>query len=192
MYYRLGDYIPLASSVKGLPTENGFAGQGWWPSGISPGSPAISGVLAFIGGVDPYTGDKLHEVTDESMDRALNLAKFTYDIFSPPSIRSGNWDKTLKAIDGTKNFAGRKVDVSKLIMGKILGLKIDGYNMDQETLSKRFQDGQITRDYQAVIAKYKREEMRSGNPDYESMDADLLDLETRMREELDELYKVED
>ena len=192
VYYRLGDYIPLASTVKGLPTNNGFMGMDWWPSGLTPSSPLISGVVALLGGVDPYTGNKLHEITDDSVDRALNLAVFGYNIFSPPAVRSANWDKTVKALSGDVNFAGRKVDVTHLLFANILGLRVETFNADQEALSKMFQNKQLTRDYAAAIAKYKREEMRSGNPNYAAMDEEIQSLRAELQDELNRLYNLEE
>lgn len=192
VYYRLGDYIPLASSTKGLATGNGFAGQDWWPQGLQPSSPLLSGIIGLIGGVDPYTGDPLHEVGDSNMDKAFELAKFSYDIFSPPIIRSGNFDKAMAAYDGDVNFAGQKVDVSKLLFAQVLGLKVVGYNIDQENATREFLDSQATRDFKAAISKAKRDEMRSGNPNWKKLDEITRDYEDQLIEELNRIYKTEE
>jgi len=148
--------------------------------------------VALLGGVDPYTGNKLHEITDDSVDRALNLAVFGYNIFSPPAVRSANWDKTVKALSGDVNFAGRKVDVTHLLFANVLGLRVETFNADQEALSKMFQNKQLTRDYAAAIAKYKREEMRSGNPNYAAMDEEIQSLRAELQDELNRLYNLEE
>lgn len=190
VYYRLGDYVPLASSTKGMATNNGFAGQDWWPQGLQPGSPILSAVLALIGGVDPYTGDPLHEVGDSNMDKALELAKFSYDVFAPPIIRAGNFEKAAAAYSGDVNFAGQKVDVGKLLFAQVLGLKVVGYNIDQEHATRAFLDSQATRDYKAAIAKAKRDETRSGNPNWKKLDEITRDYEDQLIEELNKIYKT--
>jgi len=192
VYYRLGDYIPLASSTKALATENGFMGMDWWPQGLQPSSPALSAIIALIGGVDPYTGDPLHMVADSSLDKAATNAKFMYDVFTPPIIRSGNFEKISAAIDGDVNFAGQQVNVSKLLFAQVLGLKVVDYNIDQEMATRSFLDSQLTRDYQAAISKAKRDEMRSGDPDWKSLDLDIIGYEEELREELDKIYKLEE
>ena len=192
VYYKLGDYIPLASTVKGLPTNNGFAGQDWWPQGLQPGGPFITAILASIGGVDAFTGEKLHDETDGSFDKAMNVGEQLLNVATPPWLRTSNIEKSIDAIQGTTNFAGRKQDVARLIVGNILGLKIDGYNVEQEMLSKSYKDSQLTRDFGAAMNRIKREETRSGNPDYEGMNAAMQELQTDLYDKLNELYKLEE
>ena len=192
VYYKLGDYIPLASTVKGLPTNNGFAGQDWWPQGLQPGGPFITAILASIGGVDAFTGEKLHDETDGSFDKAMNVGEQLLNVATPPWLRTSNIEKSIDAIQGTTNFAGRKQDVARLIVGNILGLKIDGYNVEQEMLSRSYKDSQLTRDFGAAMNRIKREETRSGNPDYEGMNAAMQELQADLYDKLNELYKLEE
>jgi hypothetical protein len=192
VYYKLGDYIPLASTVRGLPTNNGFAGQDWWPQGLQPGGPLLTAIVATIGGVDAFTGEKLYSETDSNFDNIMTIGEQLLNVATPPWLRTSNIEKSIDAIQGTTNFAGRKQDVARLIVGNILGLKIDGYNVEQEMLSKSYKDSQLTRDFGAAMNRIKREETRSGNPDYEGMNAAMQELQTDLYDKLNELYKLEE
>ena len=192
VYYKLGDYIPLNSTVKGLPTENGFLGQSWWPQGLQPGGPFLTAIINTIGGTDPFTGDPLHDATDDNVDKLWNNATSLYNTFSPPFLRSGNIDKVKQAWDGDVNFAGREQDVARLLVANILGFKVEGYNIAQEMASKQFADSALVRDYRSAIAKAKREEMRSGSPNFKKLDEAVRGLELELLKKRRELLKVEE
>ena len=191
VYYKLGDYIPLASSVRGLPTNNGFMGQDWWPQGLQPGGPFLTAIIASLGGVDAFTGEKLHKTTDTDIQKALNVGEQILNAATPPWARTSNVKKIIDITEGNVNFAGREQDVARLIIANILGLKVDGYNIDQEMLSRQFKNSQLVRDFSAAMNSIKREEMRSGNPDYQGMDEAMKELQVKLYEEINELYKTE-
>ena len=191
VYYKLGDYIPLASSVRGLPTNNGFMGQDWWPQGLQPGGPFLTAIIASLGGVDAFTGEKIHKTTDTDIQKALNVGEQILNAATPPWARTSNVKKIINAAEGNVNFAGREQDVARLIIANILGLKVDGYNVDQEMLSRQFKNSQLVRDFSAAMNSIKREEMRSGNPDYQGMDEAMKELQVKLYEEINELYKTE-
>lgn len=190
VYYRLGDYIPLASTAKGLP--NGFAGQDWWPGGLTPGGPFINAIIGIVGGTDPYTGDPIHQPTDGNADKLMNVAKFGYDLFAPPMVRSSNYEKVTDAIDGKVGVTGREIGISNLIFSKIMGLKAFDYNVDEEAAFRDIRQSQIVRDYKAAISKAKREELRRGYPDYESLNAEIESLTAEMYEEYNKIYKIDE
>jgi hypothetical protein len=191
VYYKLGDYIPLASSVRGLPTNNGFMGQDWWPQGLQPGGPFLTAIISSLGGVDAFTGEKLHKTTDTDIQKALNVGEQILNAATPPWARTSNVKKIIDITEGNVNFAGREQDVARLIIANILGLKVDGYNVDQEMLSRQFKNSQLVRDFSAAMNSIKREEMRSGNPDYQGMDEAMKELQVKLYEEINELYKTE-
>ena len=82
--------------------------------------------------------------------------------------------------------------MARLIIANILGLKVDGYNIDQEMLSRQYKDSQLVRDFGAAMNSIKREEVRSGNPDYEGMDKAMQTLRAELYKEINELYKTEE
>jgi len=190
VYYRLGDYIPLASTAKGLP--NGFAGQDWWPGGLTPGGPFVNAIIGMVAGVDPYTGDSIHEPTDGNFDKLINNVKFGYDLFSPPMARSSNIEKVVDAAEGKVGITGREPGVSNLIFSKILGLKGLDFNVDEQAAFKDIEYKGVIRDYKTAISKAKREELRRGYPDYEALDAEIESLTQEMYDEYNRIYKIEE
>jgi hypothetical protein len=159
---------------------------------LQPGGPFLTAIIASLGGVDAFTGESIHESTDTNMQKALSIGEQMLNTATPPWARTSNVKKIIDVAEGNINFAGRKQDVSRLLISNILGLKIDGYNMQQEILSRKYKDSQLVRDFSAAMNKIKREEVRSGNPDYQGMDKAMQELRVRLEEELDELYKREE
>ena len=191
VYYRLGDYVPLASTAKGLP--NGFMGQDWFPSGFTPGGPFVHMILGLSGGVDPYTGDKIHKPTDGSWDKFVNNAVMVYDLFSPPFMRSQNVETIRDAMLGNVNpWTGKEVDLANLIFARIGGLKVVDFNVKEEAVSREFERSDVTRKYKAAIKRLYRDEMSKGYPDYEAMNEEIRELYEEMYEEYDRIYKIED
>ena len=191
VYYRLGDYVPLASTAKGLP--NGFMGQDWFPSGITPGGPFIHAILGMSGGIDPYTGDKIHKPTDDNWDKLFNNGVMAYNLFSPPFMRSQNLEAVKDAFQGNVHpWSGKEVNLANLIFAKIGGLKVVDYNVDEVAAIREIEASEVTRKYQAAINRAQREEMAKGYPDYEALDAEIEELYEEMYEEYDRIYKTQD
>ena len=58
--------------------------------------------------------------------------------------------------------------------------------------SKQFADSALVRDYRSAIAKAKREEMRSGSPNFKKLDEAVRGLELELLKKRRELLKVEE
>ena len=180
VYYRLGDYIPLASSVKGLP--NGFLGQSWIPQAITPGGPFVSAIAGLVAGVDPYTGNSLDKPTDTNLDKLWNRAKFAYDTATPPAISSRQLARVQDIIDEKKGVTGALP--SGLPLARMFGLKFYDYNVDEALAMQGFAAKRIEREFKDEIRKLKRDEMRKGTPDYAGLTEAITKLEARMREKM--------
>lgn len=180
VYYRLGDYIPLASSVKGLP--NGFMGQSWIPQAITPGGPFVSAIAGLVAGIDPYTGKDLHKATDTNLDKLWNISKFAYDTATPPAVSSRQLARVQDIIDEKKGVTGALP--SGLPLARMFGLKFYDYNVDEALAMQGFAAKRIEREFKDEIRKLKRDEMRKGTPDYAGLTEAITKLEARMREEM--------
>lgn len=180
VYYRLGDYIPLASSVKGLP--NGFMGQSWIPQAITPGGPFVSAIAGLVAGIDPYTGKDLHKATDTNLDKLWNISKFAYDTATPPAVSSRQLARVQDIIDEKKGVTGALP--SGLPLARMFGLKFYDYNVDEAQAMQGFAAKRIEREFKDEIRKLKRDEMRKGTPDYAGLTEAITKLEARMREEM--------
>ena len=180
VYYRLGDYVPLASSVKGLP--NGFLGQSWIPQAVTPGGPFISAIAGLVAGIDPYTGKDLHKATDTNLDKLWNIAKFSYDTAIPPAVSSRQIARVQDILDEKKGVTGAMP--SGLPLARMFGLKFYDYNVDESQAMQVFAAKRIEREFKDEIRKLKRDEMRKGTPDYAGLTEMIQKLETRMREEM--------
>ena len=182
-YFKLGDYIPLASTFRGTP--GGTFGFDWWPQGFSANGPlmVIAGALM---SVDPYTGRTTKDPTESFTDTGLRNLGLVYDTFAPPALSGRNASKLSDALAGDKNIAGR--DISPLFAARALGLKVYDPTISEQSMFMRSEVRRIKRDYGIAISRLKREEGRSGAPDYDRLYENLTSLREDMLEEIDKVY----
>jgi len=181
VYYRLGDYVPMASAAKGLP--NGFMGQSWFPGALTPSGPMVSAVIGLVGGVDPYTGKSIHKPTDSDWDKFVNAGMFAYDIITPPAVSS----KQLKSIVdiASEKTGPTGAPVSDLAIARTFGLKLYEFNVDEAAYYRSVEIRKLQRDYKAAMNKAAREEYRKGYPDRVALEKEISELRDRMMEAID-------
>jgi hypothetical protein len=180
VYYKLGDYFPVASITKGLP--NGFMGQSWFPSMITPSGPFVSVIASTVLGVDTFTGKSIHQPTDTGWDKLWNSTKAGYDIFTPPAISSRQISRANDFFEGKEGITG--APPSGLVFARSFGLKLYDYNVTEEEAKQDLNAKRVEREFKAAMTKAKRDEYRKGYPDYEALDKELEDLQTRMEKEI--------
>ena len=183
VYFRLGDYIPLSSTVRGTPA--GFMGYEGWPGGFTPNGPLVSLAGMFLN-TNTYTGKKLNDPTDSAFDVTLTNAGLMLDMFLPPMVSTRNIGKVIDYTTGEQTISGR--DMTSLFAARALGLKFYDPNVTEEMMYKRIEEKQLKRDYGIAVSRAKREEMRSGAPDFDRLYKEIDSLNTEMREEIDKLY----
>jgi hypothetical protein len=188
-YYRLGDYIPLASTFGAMP--NPTYGQDWMPSGFAPSGPLLSAMTIVLAGVDPYTGEKISAATDTNAQDAWNRTLKIWDTIAPPIPSSSNFNRLTDYIEGNQDWMGNPPDGAELLFSKIMGLKVVQFDAFEESQIREIRESELTREYGSAIRKLQRGEMRAGAPDYESLMAEMNELQTRMQEEINEVYKRE-
>lgn len=189
-YYKLGDYIPLVSTFASTPT--GFLGFEGWPQGFKPGGPLVDGLTILMTGLNPYTGKSLYESTDPGIAKFGQIFEGLTDMFVPPWLQSYSRDQVKDAITGDFDIVGNEASLAKALASRVMGLKVVDYNRAEEAAFRQIRESAIGREYKASIRKLQREEMRKGNPDYETMYAEIQDLELRMLEEVRKIYKIEE
>ena len=192
VYYRIGDYFPLATSFNGLP--NGFAGLDWWPSAVNPSGPLISGIAILAGGVNPYTGQKLSGPTDNTMDAFAERMYALYDTMGVPALRSTNISTMMDMAfeGGKKDVMGRELSWTYLALAKVGGLKLVEHSDAKEATLRKIRASVIMKEFGQAISKAKRDAVKTGAVDFEALDAEILDLYTRRQEEINEIYQIED
>ena len=183
VYYRLGDYIPMAALARGQ-GPNAFMGIDWWPSFATPTGPFVSAILAMVGGVDPYTGKPISSPTDDTLESLWKRSKYVASqMVLPPwasidETASKKMDAILKGrTDRTENYAA-------LQMARYAGLKLYDYNVDQAKVAQTRAAKAIMSEYKREIGKLRRAEARFENPDWEAFREKQDDLLLRMREEM--------
>jgi hypothetical protein len=181
VYYRLGDYIPLAAAAKGLPT--GFMGQSWWPGALTPNSPFLTAFMAMTTGVDSYTGKSIHQPTDTEWQKFKNVAKAGYDIAMPPAVNSRQLKAVDDILDEKTGITG--APVSNLALARMFGLKLYEYDVNESQAVQQVVSKKIEREFKEAMSKVKRDENRRGYPDYEELDRTLADLQERMQIQMD-------
>ena len=183
VYYRLGDYIPMAALARGQ-GPNAFMGIDWWPSFATPTGPFVSATLAMVGGVDPYTGKPISSPTDDTLESLWKRSKYVASqmVLPPWASIDETASKKMDAIltgrtDRTENYAA-------LQMARYAGLKLYDYNVDQAKVAQTRAAKAIMSEYKREIGKLRRAEARFENPDWEAFREKQDDLLLRMREEM--------
>lgn len=190
VYMRVGDYVPLASSVRGgLPNQ--FMGQDWWPQGMTPSNPFLS-IFTYAVGYDPFTGKRIWDGANTGADNALETAKRAASTFLPPAASHYNWERAKDLMDGTVGPTGKSPSAAFFLFGKIAGFKLENYNLAEEQYYRQLRGSQVFRDYKSAIAKARREEFRKGYPDYEALNTEVMGLYERMLEEYNDVMKFEE
>jgi hypothetical protein len=180
VYYKLGDYFPLASFTRGLP--NGMMGQSWIPAALTPSGPFVSGILGLVGGVDPYTGKSLHKPTDTELQKLWTSTKFAYDTATIPLINSRNISKVDDLVEGKTGITGN--EPSALPIARAFGMKFYDFNVTEQAAINDIVVKRIQKDFKSAMTKAKRDEYRKAYPDYDELDATLEELRTRMDKEV--------
>jgi hypothetical protein len=182
VYWRIGDAYPMASSLKGLP--NGAFGIDGLPQVLTPSNPIATMMMAFLGGVDPYTGDSIYEAADTTLDKIVTNALEAYDIMMPPMISVSNAKQVKGLAIGRTGITG--APTSPYVIARVFGLRLYQHNVDEQAEFKDIDESNIRRDFSTAINKAKREAVRNGSDDYEALDKELDKLEERMNRKLAE------
>jgi hypothetical protein len=180
VYYKLGDYFPMASFTRGLP--NGMMGQSWIPASLTPSGPFVSGILGLVGGVDPYTGKSLHKPTDTELQKLWTSTKFAYDTATIPLINSRNISKVDDIIEGKTGITGK--EPSSLPIARAFGMKFYDFNVTEQAAVNEIVVKRIGKDFKSAMTSAKRDEYRKAYPDYDALDEKLEELRTRMEAEI--------
>ena len=192
VYYKLGDYIPLASTFQASPTPVfGFEN---YPQGFKPSGPLVDSLLMILSGNNTFTGKSLYDTTDSDLTKTLRVGEALVDLVGvPPWLQRYSREDYFEAMDGTRDMTGQAATtVASAIASRFLGLKVVDFNAAEEAVYRQLEEKQVTRDYKAAIRKLQREEMRSGSPDYQALYADIQRLELELAEEVKKIYKIED
>lgn len=180
VYYRLGDYIPMASLARGLP--NGFMGQDWWPSAVTPTGPFVTSVIASLAGVDPYTGKPLSPPTEDMWGKFVDRGQVLAGQFVPPPVADFiNWTRVE---DIYKGRTDKTESYAALQFARWGGLKLYDFNVDQAAQAQSRAAKAIMSEYKQEISRLKRAEARFENPDWEGFRAKQQELLERMQEEM--------
>ena len=183
VYWKMGDYIPLVSTGRGVP--GGTFGYSNWPGGLAPSGPFVIAASMALS-VDAFTGRKTSDPTDTGMDTTMRNVGMVFDMFMPPVASNRNKDKLMKWIDGTKDFTGEPMD--GMFAARAFGFKFYNPTTDKERQIKSSSAKFIKRDYGMAISRARKAEYRKGTPDFAGLREELADLRKRRREELDELF----
>jgi len=179
VFYNVGKYMIPSSFGERVP--NGFMGQSWWPSFLSPGGPFVTAAVTVVGGVDPFDGRPLSPPTATNWEAASDRLKYMQSMFVPnlPIVNTRETDKFLDVISGrtdkTDNHAA-------LYFARLAGMRFYDYNLMQAEISQSRAAQAIMREYKAEISKIRRAEARLENPDWDSFYEKQTKLYERMIE----------
>lgn len=180
VYYPLGNWIPMASALKGQP--QGVMGIDWIPSMLTPSNPFLSVAIALLGGTDPYTGKDIYKVTDTDFEKLKTSAKFVYNTAMTPALSTKQFETAGAVLTGDKTITGSAVSTLPLL--RTLGLSLNTFNVDEQALYRGIEIQKLQREYRMAMRDAARKEAREGSPDYAALDEKLRELHARMVEDI--------
>lgn len=190
VYLRWGDYVPMASSVRGgMP--NSFMGIESWPQGMSPSNPFFT-LGATMFGFDTFRGESFFAPTNTSGDNVKEVLRRSYDLFAPPMASSTNYGKFEDLLNDKVGPTGDEKSAAMFLFSRIMGLKLVDYNLAEEEYFRGVRASKSAREFKAAINKMRRDEYAKGYPDYEELDAKIMELYEEMRQAYNEIYKIEE
>ena len=156
-YFKVGSFIPGGDVGRGN-DRNGFMGQSWIPSAVSPNGPFISAIAGAVLGVDPFTGMPISKSTDSQWEAFNKRAKFLVgQMVTPPALdpkRAGEaWDRIVNDKHGP---LGAEYDKT-IEVGKLLGLRFVQVNMREASMKQEKAIKAITNEYKKEMAAITKE-----------------------------------
>ena len=192
VYYHLGKYMFPSSLLDTSP--NGFMGQSWWPSAVTPGGPFLNTAIALTVGVDPYDGKPLSDATATNWDKAVDRAKFVQSTMAPnlPFLDIREFDKVADLIGGRTDLPENSLSMA---MARYVGLRMYNYNVDAELEKQDSAVKGIEAEYKRSISKLRKTMERKDEPDwdefYEKEEELLKRMDKRIAELRGEKYEEE-
>lgn len=180
VYYKLGDYIPMAGLTRTQP--NGLMGQDWFPSSITPTGPFVSTISAMVLGVDPYTGKPLSSPTDTNWEKFVDRSKAVAGQFVPQvGVDVLKWDRVNDIIKGR---ADKAENFEAMQMARWAGMKLYEFDVEESQAQQSRAAKAIMTEYQKEIRKIARAEARYERPDWNSFNERQAELLARMQTEM--------
>lgn len=189
VYYHLGKYMFTSSLLDTSP--NGFMGQDWWPSAITPTGPFITGITALVGNVDTFTGRPISSETDTNLEALGKRVSYMQGQFAP-NLPFVNAQETTKFLDAMQGRLDQPENASMLKMARYMGLRMYNYNVDSALAQQDRAAKAIEKQYKMEIAKLKRKQLLLEDPDWDTFFERQDELMKRLEERLAELRGEEE
>lgn len=180
VYYRLGDYLPWTSVARGQ--HNGFMGQEWFPSAITPTGPLVSTTIIALTGRDPYFGKELAPPTATQWEKLLASSREVAGlVLPPPAVDALRWDRIEDIAKGrtdkAEGFAAAQI-------ARWAGLKLYEFNEEKAGIAQARAVKAIMAEYKQEIGRLRRAEARFERPDWEGFARKQQELLERMQDEI--------
>lgn len=181
VFYNVGKYMIPSSFGERVP--NGFMGQSWFPSFLTPGGPFITAPIAAIGGVDPFNSQPLSPPTATNWEAASARLKYLQSLFVPnlPYVNLREVDRFTDAVSGRTD---KSDNYAELYFARLAGLRLYDYNVKQSKIDQNRAARAIMGEYKRELSKLRRAEARLETPDWESFREKQDDMLRRMQEEM--------
>ena len=200
VYWNIGKSVPMMSVFDPVAGKSAIFGQSWVPSSLNPGGPYVGLTAAILFGIDPFTGKKLSDATDDNFDAAINRMAGALNNMTPSLLQISGINKaegmrlkiygeTADYLKGIKGPTGDAKDA--LNIARFFGLSMYQYNKQETQFYNSQAAKKIKREFMTEINAYKREAAKRGYDDYEEMNKRLADLKKRMYEEMRKAQGVE-
>lgn len=185
VYWNIGKSIPMMSIFEPPQGNNKLFNSSWFPGFLTPSGPYITLTANLLFNTDPFTGKAITTEADTGFDKFGKYSAAVWDTFAPSPVASHFWKDAKKDWTDTRGPTGRGMD--HLYMARLFGLTAYEYDA---TEARFYQDAEvkaIKREYQDAINKAKRAELQKGVPDYEALDAEVVDLRERLQKRIAEI-----
>lgn len=189
VYYHAGKYLFASSLVDTSP--NGFMGISGFPAAITPGGPFVNGVLATVGGIDPFNGKPISDAVATDYEKVADRLVYLQSMMTP-NLPFVNAAETKKFLDIAKGRTDLPAGSTSLALARYLGLRMYSYNVDAEMEKQDNAAKAIESDYKRAISRLKRKTERMEDPDWDEFYAEEEKLLQRMEKRIAELRGEEE
>jgi Txe/YoeB family toxin of Txe-Axe toxin-antitoxin module len=105
---------------------------------------------------------------------------------------STNYGKFEDLLNDKVGPTGDEKSAAMFLFSRIMGLKLMDYNLAEEEYFRGVRASKSNREFRAAINKMRRDEYAKGYPDYEELDARIMELYSEMLKSYNEIYKIEE
>lgn len=183
VFFGAGKYVPGGDLVA--QSDQGIFGNPYIPGALAPSGPAVA-LLSAAFGWDSFQGRELWQDSNSVSQNMLASAKYLATQMAPinpyPAIEN--------LVTGKKGVVGNDINHMYAI-GRYFGIRLHQRNATEDQYSRMKEVQALNRERNAAISRLVRLESRYDNPDWDSVNQEIADLNERMINKINKKLGVE-